>query len=69
MQKLFSGYALGRLGPKLMNRCTAERLHTKEHGKLLRNINLEEGEVPDSKAKVWEVGRGGKTEECKRLRE
>ena len=37
-----------------MNRCTAERLHTKEHGKLLRNIKLEEGEVPDSKAKGWE---------------
>ena len=42
-----SGYARQRMGPKLMDCCSQELVGTKEHGKMLKRIQiLEDGRVP-----------------------
>ena len=42
-----SGYAMQRMGPKLMNCCRLEQMDTKEFGKMVKRIQtLEEGSVP-----------------------
>ena len=39
-----SGYARQRMGPKLLNCCRPEQVGTKEHGKMLKRIQiLEDG--------------------------
>ena len=50
-----SGYARQTMGPKLMNCCKPEQVGTKEHGKVLKRIQvLEDRRVP---AKKQETGR------------
>ena len=47
-----SGYAVQRMGPKLMNCCKPEQVGTKEHGKMLKLIRvLEDGRVPAKEAR------------------
>ena len=42
-----SGYARQRMGPKLMKCCKLEQVGTKEHGKMLKRIQvLEDGRIP-----------------------
>ena len=51
-----SGYARQRIGPKLMNCCRPEQVSTKEHGKMLKRIQiLEDGRVPANKAKIGKL--------------
>ena len=58
-----SGYARRRMGPKLMNCCTPERMGTKEYGKMLKRIQtLEDGRVPAKEAKNF----GGSKEKITR---
>ena len=41
-----SGYATQRMGPKLMNCCRPEQVGTKEHGKMLKLVQvLEDGRI------------------------
>ena len=48
-----SGYARQRMGPPLMNCCKPVQVGTKEHGKMLKRIQiLEEGRVPAKEAKI-----------------
>ena len=47
-----SGCARQRMGSKLMNCCRPEQVSTKEHGKMLKRIQiLEDGFVPANEAK------------------
>ena len=47
-----SGYARQRMGPTLMKCCRSEQVSTKEHGKILKRIQiLEDGRVPAKEAK------------------
>ena len=51
-----SGYARQRVGPKLMNRCRPEQVGAKEHGKMVKRIQiLEEGRVPAKEARNWKI--------------
>ena len=51
-----SGNARQRMGPKLMNCCKPEQVGTKEHGKMLKRIQiLEDGRVPAKEAKNWMI--------------
>ena len=56
-----------------MNHCKSEKMEAKEYGKMLKRIViLEEGMVPDRKAKGWKVEeekRRVTRKECTRLRE
>ena len=46
------------MGPKLMNCCKPEQVGTKEHGKMLKRIQvLEDGRVPAKKARDWKIER------------
>ena len=50
------GHARQRMGPKLMNCCKPEQVGTKEHGKMLKRIQiLEDGRVPGQEAKNWKI--------------
>ena len=54
-RRKYSGYARQRMGPKLMNCCRAERIGTKQNGKMLKRIQaLEDGRVPAKEAKKLE---------------
>ena len=47
-----SGFTRPRIGPKLMNCCMPEQVGTKEHGNMLKRIQiLEDGRVPAKEAK------------------
>ena len=49
-----SGNARQRMGPKFMNCCKPELVGTKEHGKMLKRIQiLEDGRVPAKEANNW----------------
>ena len=51
MQELLKGCARQRMGPKLMNCSKLEQVGTKEHGKMLKRIQiLEDGRVPAKRA-------------------
>ena len=51
-----SGYARQRMGPKLLNYCRPEQVGTKEHGKMMKRIQiLEDGRVPAREAKDWKI--------------
>ena len=51
-----SGYARQRKGPKLMNCCNPEQVNIKEHGKMLKRTQvLEEGRIPTSEARNWNL--------------
>ena len=44
------------MGPKLMNCCKPKQLGTKDHGKMLKRIQiLENGRVPAKEAKKWKI--------------
>ena len=44
------------MGPKLLNCCKPEQVGTKEHGKMLKRIQiLEDGGAPAKEAKDWKV--------------
>ena len=44
------------MGPKLMNSCMPEQVSTKEHGKMLKRIQiLEDGRVPATESKNWNI--------------
>ena len=66
-----SGYARQRMGPQLLNCCRPEQVGTKEHGKMIKRIQiLEDGRVPAKEAKDWKI-EGKKRritrKECTRL--
>ena len=43
-------------GPKLMSCCKPEQVGTKEHGKMLKRIQvLEDGRVPAKEARDWKI--------------
>ena len=49
-----SGYARQRMGPKLMNCCKTEQVGTKEHGTMIKWIQvLEDCRVPAKEAGNW----------------
>ena len=51
-----SGNARQNMGPKLMSCCIPEQVGTKEHGKMLKRIQiLEDGRVPAKEAKHWKI--------------
>ena len=51
-----SGYARHRLGPKLTNQCTTEKLDTKEFGIMIKRIlSLQEGRIPAKNARGWKI--------------
>ena len=68
-----SGYAWCRLEPTVINRCSVEKIDTKEHMKMLKRSAIPpQRRVPDRNATGWKVeGEKGRVtrEECKRLRE
>ena len=44
------------MGPKFMNCCKPEQVGTKEHGKMLKRIQvLEDGRVPAKEARNWKI--------------
>ena len=44
------------MGPKLMNCCKPEQVGTKEHGKMLKRIQVfEDGRVPAKEARNWKI--------------
>ena len=44
------------MGPQLMDCCKLELVGTKEHGKMLKRIQiLEDGRVPATEAKHWKI--------------
>ena len=44
------------MGPKLMICCKPEQVGTKEHGKMLKRIQvLEDGRVPAKEARDWKI--------------
>ena len=44
------------MGPKLMNCCKPEQVGTKEHGNMLKRIQiLEGGRVPAKEGKIWKI--------------
>ena len=50
------------MGPTLMHCCRPEQLGTKEHGKLMKRIQiLDDGRVPAEEATSWKIE--GKKEE------
>ena len=52
VQKMCSGYARQRMGPKLINFCKPEQVGTKEYGKMLKQIQvLEEGRILANEAR------------------
>ena len=56
MNRQGSGYARQRVGPQLMNCCTPKQVGTREHGKMLKRIQiLEDGRVPATEAKNWKI--------------
>ena len=51
-----SSCARQRMGPKLLNCCKPEQAGTKEHGKMLKRIQvLEDGRVPAKEARNWKI--------------
>ena len=63
-----SGYARQRMGPKLMNCCKPQQVGTKEHGKMLKRIQvLEDGRVPAKEATKWEIERQKRVNHEKRV--
>ena len=59
------------MGPQLLNCCRPEQVGTKEHGKMIKRIQiLEDDRVPAEEARDWKI-EGRKTritrEECTRL--
>ena len=51
-----SGYARQRMGPELINCWKPEQVGTKEHGKMLKRIQvLEEGRVLAKEARNWKI--------------
>ena len=44
------------MGPKLLNCCKPEKVDTKEHGKMLKRIQvLEDGRAPAKEARNWMI--------------
>ena len=53
-----SGHARQKMGPQLMNCCKPEQVGTKEHGKMLKRIQvLEDDRVPAKTARDWKDKR------------
>ena len=51
-----SGNARQRMGPKLMNCCKPEQVGTKEYGKMLKRIQVdEEGRILADEARSWKI--------------
>ena len=51
------------MGTKMMNRCKPVHVGTKEHGKMLKRIQiLEDGRVPAKEGKNWKIE--GKNDDC-----
>ena len=51
-----SGCARQRMGPKLMEGCKPEQDGTKEHGQMLKRIQiLEEGRIVAKEARNWKI--------------
>ena len=68
VHKNCSGYARQKVGPKMMNYCKLEQVGTKEHGKILKRIQvLEEGRVKAKEAKKMRISRTKEKVHKKRL--
>ena len=65
-----SGCARQRLGPKLMNCCEREQVGTKEHGQMLKLIQvLENRRILAKEAENWEIEGQKKENHEKRVSE
>ena len=70
VQEMLRPCARQRMGPKLMNCCRPEPVDTKEHGQMLKTIQvLEDGRVPAKEAKSWKIDGQKKENHKKRVSE